>query len=253
MEGEPRRDRRPIPKRFTRSEILAGMESTLATYQAAKNKETARRELVDRMRETATRYFSGMEVAPEMESVVDDMDRMLRDEDPAFCERMAGRIASVFERIYADEDRGNEFDDKLRGLEREDRHLIVEKAEGVPLSPEWMLYGNIGDDDVFRLHVAVGFTLSATEKMRDLQAGMRELARRVAHDPTFENVRQIEGTSWIVGEHPELIARLGFHVAERDLTDEEKKEHFAGEKRNVRKSWMSRDELIAQYGKKQTP
>ncbi len=226
------------------------MESTFATYQAAGNKETARRELVDRMRETSTRYFSGTEEASEMESVVDDMDRMLRDDDVAFCERMADRLAEVFERMYEEGDRGTEFDDRLRGLEREDRHRIVEKANGVPLSPEWMLYGNLGDDAVFRLHVAAGFTLGATEKMRDLRAGMRELARRVARDPAFEHVRRIEGTSWIVGEHPEFIAKLGFHVAERDLTDEEKSDHFAGEKRKVRSSWMSRDELLAQYGEK---
>lgn len=81
---------------------------------------------------------------------------------------------------------------------------------------------------------------------------MRELARLLQEDPAFVNVKEVVGTSWLVGEHPDIARRMGFHVDEEPLSPDAAA-HFGGETRRVQKSWMSRDELIAKYGTERTP
>ncbi len=150
----------------------------------------------------------------------------------------------LFERLY----QSPESIARLRANEREERELMVSAGHSVSLSPESMLFGN-RDSGIFRLHVAAARTLAPSELLRDFHLGMRELARRFQEDPDFADMTEVVGTSWLVGEHPDVARRMGFHVDEDPLPPDEVAAHFGGETRRVQRSWMTRDELMAKYGR----
>lgn len=241
-----------MPDRFKRPTLLDGFRREFANMRSSADPAKALEEWMGRTRATAARFFRGHEelVAP----VLERMDEMLRANDDSFPEVIAEKLGEAFESIYRDPEMAEQFHQHLRTEEREERERIVEAAHGTPLSPERMLYGKLDEDDatVFRIHVAVAFTLEVGEKLVDFRKGMRELARRLEEDPAFANVKEIVGTSWLVGEHPDVAKRMGFHVDVEPLPPEAAA-HFGGETRKVQKSWMSRDELIAKYGEKRTP
>lgn len=252
MDTEHRRQPRPMPDRFKRPTLLAGFQREFANIRTSADPAKAREEWMERTRATAARFFKGREelVAP----ILSRMDEMLRADDDAFPEVIAEKLGEAFENIYRDSETAEQFHEHLRKEEREERARIVEAAQGIPLSPEQMLYGKFdeSDDTTFRIHVAVAFTLEVGEKLVDFRNGMRELARRLREDPAFANVREVVGTSWLVGEHPDVARRMGFHVDEEPLSPEAIA-HFGGETRRVQKSWMTREELIEKYGTPRTP
>lgn len=252
MESEPRRQIRPMPSRFTRAEMRVGYQAQFDAVQKAEDRDAARAELMATTRATAARFFKGREslVAP----VLEEMDALLAAGDERFAEVISDRLGAIFEELYRDPAVAEEFHAQIRTAEQEERARIIEWARGIPLSPRKVLYGMLDtdDDETFRIHIAVAKTLEPVELAREFQGGMRELARQAEKNPTLTRIQKIVGTSWIVGESPSLAERMGFHLAERDLTDEEKAAHFSGEKRRVRESWMTRDELIEKFGEKKS-
>lgn len=236
-----------MPDRFKRPALLAGFEREFAQIRTADDPAKAREEWMGRIRRTAGIFFQGREdlVAP----VIERMEAMLRANDDALPRVAADMLGDVFEKLYGDPETAERFHEHMRAVEREEREQIVQGS--IPLSPERMLYGKFdeGDDTVFRIHVAVAFTLEVGEKLVDFRKGMRELARRLQEDPAFANVKEIVATSWLVGEHPNVAQRMGFHVEEESLSPEDARFFSAtGDTRKVLKSWMTRDELIAKYG-----
>ncbi len=241
-----------MPERFTHPKLLEGFQREFENMRSAADPAKAREEWLGRTRVTAASFFRGHEdmVAP----VLEKMAALLRKDDESFPDVAATMLAKAFQDIYDDPEMAERFHEHLRKEEREERKHIVEATKGVPLSPEQMLYGKFEEDDdtTFRIHVAVAFTLEVGEKLVDFRRGMRELARLVQEDPSFANVKEIVGTSWLVGEHPSVAKRMGFHVDEAPLPPESAA-HFGGETRRVQKSWMTRDELIAKYGTERAP
>lgn len=241
-----------MPERFTYPKLFDGFNREFSRIRSASDPAKARAEWMGRTRATAANLFRGHEdrVAPFLEK----MDELLTKDDDSFPTVVATMLAKAFADIYEDPEIAERFHEHLRAEEREERKRIVEATKGVPLSPEQMLYGKFDEDDdtTFRIHVAVAFTLEVGEKLIDFRKGMRELARLVQEDPSFANVKEVVGTSWLVGEHPSVAKRMGFHVDEAPLPPESAA-HFGGETRRVQKSWMTRDELIAKYGAERTP
>ncbi len=240
-----------MPEQYSCAMLLAGFAREFETIRTATNPAFERAAFMERTRATAARFFEGREatVAP----ILDEMDAMLAAGDERFPETIAEKLGRVFEEIYRDPETAEKFHGHMRAVEREERDRIVAAAEGMSLSPQGMLYGKPDQDsDTFRLHVALAKTLEPTEMLRDFQAGMKELARRLASDPQFSRVQEIVGTSWIVGEKSKLAKLMGFHVADEPLSPEEAR-HFGGETRRVQKAWLTRDEVIAKYGETKSP
>lgn len=237
-----------MPERFTRPVLLAGLQRDFEAIRSSSDPSAERAAFLERTKATAARFFRGHEelVAP----VLEEMDRRLSTFDASFPIAVSEKLGAAFDGLYRDPEAAERFEEHLRAVEREERERIVESAKGVALSPERMLYGMLDKDDdtVFRIHVAVSQTLPPGQLLGEFRSGMRELARRLKDDPDFANVKEIIGTSWIVGEHPRLARLMGFHVAEEPLTPEEAA-HHGGETRTVRKAWMTREELLSTFGK----
>lgn len=238
-----------MPERFTRPAMLAGFAREFVNIRSAADPDAEREAFMERTRATAARFFEGREEL--VASVLEEMDAMLRALDDRFPDVIATKLSKAFEDLYRDPETAQRFHEHLRKVEREEREKIILANKGIVLSPQRMLYGMLDEDSdrVFRIHVAVAFTLEPAEKMVDFRKGMRELARIIQEDPAFANVEEIVGTSWLVGEHPSIAKRMGFHV-DKDPLPPESAARFGGETRKVQRSWMSRDELIAQYGEK---
>lgn len=240
-----------MPEQYSRQNLLAGFAREFETIRTAVDPSVERAAFMARTRVNAARFFEGKEaiVAP----ILAEMDAMLAAGDERFAETISAKLGGVFEEIYRDPEMAEKFHAHMREVERGERDQIVAAAEGTSLSPQGMLYGKPDQDsDTFRLHVALAKTLEPTEMLRDFQAGMKELARRLANDPEFARVKEIVGTSWIVGEKSKLAKLMGFHVADEPLPPDEAR-RFGGETRRVQKAWMSRDELIEKYGEKKSP
>ncbi|PJE76980.1 hypothetical protein COV05_02200 [Candidatus Uhrbacteria bacterium CG10_big_fil_rev_8_21_14_0_10_48_16] len=250
MEHERRRIR-PMPERFTKPAIAEGFQRAFDQIMTSDDPESAREEFMLRTRDSAKRFFRERQehIAP----ILEQMDEMLRHKDERFSEELSEKLSALFEAMYRDPETAERFHEHLRQQEREDRERIVEHAKGVSLSPEGMLYGLLDapDNTTFRIHVATALTLDFKEILVDFRQGMRELARLIQHDPAYKDVQKIAGTSWIVGEHPRVAERMGFHVDPDPLPPEDMV-HFGGETRRVQNSWMTRDELIEKYGASET-
>lgn len=239
-----------MPERFTRPAILAGLRREFDRIRASDNPKKAREEWLGDTRAKMASLFRGREelAAPVMERI----EGLLRENNDAFPQIASDMLGSVFEAMYANPEAAERFYEHLRAEEREGRERTVETANAISLSPEHMLYGKLDEDDdtTFRIHVGTAFTLEPNEKLVDFRKGMRELARRLREDPSLANVKEIVGTSWLVGEHPNVARRMGFRVDEEPLPPEAGA-HYGGDTRKIQRSWMTREELIAKYGTNQ--
>lgn len=204
-------------------------------------------------RAMVARDFQGME--KEVGPVLDEMDAMFSSGDEEAAKAVAEKMSRLFERMYQNPDLAERFHQRLRDGEQEDRERTVASKNAIALSPKSMLYGQVDKDDdtILRVHVATAETLEPFEVRDEFNAGMRKLARLASDPSALLGMKRVVGTSWIVGEHPAVVARMGFTLAESDLSDEEKAKYFPGEKRKVRESWMTREELIKRYGETKSP
>lgn len=94
-----------------------------------------------------------------------------------------------------------------------------------------------------QIHAPAGKTID--NKLGLYREGMRKLAEIVNKDP---EVKQIETTSSLVAEHQGLFIRIGFKVEK--VTEEFKREHFAGEEGEVKRASISREEFLNRFFKK---
>jgi hypothetical protein len=67
--------------------------------------------------------------------------------------------------------------------------------------------------DYLSLHVHANSTQSPFHYYAKMKEGFKILAERIRGLPDHGGLKRIEGTSWIIAEHPELLERLGFAVA----------------------------------------
>ncbi len=102
-----------------------------------------------------------------------------------------------------------EFEAKVREnqLRREGNYEINE-----------LLYCSIHGESL-SLHVHTNSTQSPMQNYGKMKEGLKILADRIRGLPDHGGLKRIEGTSWIIAEHPELLERLGFAV-DRDENGE---------------------------------
>ncbi len=95
------------------------------------------------------------------------------------------------------------------------------------------------------LHVHLDDTgsLSLSEKLRCVKRDFYYLAQVLLGSP---DVKQVVGTSWIIGKNPGLIQKLGF-TALGDIDAAEKAADFPNEERGVGRATIGRDEFIRRY------
>jgi hypothetical protein len=106
---------------------------------------------------------------------------------------------------------------------------------------EILSYGKSGD--TIHIHFADAKTLTIKEKINFFIDGLKKLALIVKDD---EEIKQINGTSWIIAKNPKLIERFGFTYAGK--IDEEMRDlHFRDEKEKVEWAYMERDEFLKKY------
>jgi len=82
---------------------------------------------------------------------------------------------------------------------------------------------------------------------REMQEGLRRLARLVVEDPKWREVQTITATSPFVAKYPKFLEELGFTL-EGEISPELRRLHFADEKRPVGGAVMSREKLLELYG-----
>lgn len=98
------------------------------------------------------------------------------------------------------------------------------------------------------IHLAPSSALGIAALRADVEAGLRELARRMQEDDELKGVTSVQGTSWIVARHPRLLERLGFTI-DGPISEDEHAAHFAEESRPVASAHMDRADFLARYGK----
>ena len=116
--------------------------------------------------------------------------------------------------------------------------------EFMPLS-ETLAFGV--SEGMAHIHLAPSSALGIAALRADVEAGLRELARRLRDDEEFTDVTSVKGTSWIVAKNPRLLERLGFTI-DGPISEEIRAAHFAEESRPVAAAHMDRDDFLARYG-----
>jgi len=92
------------------------------------------------------------------------------------------------------------------------------------------------EDGEIRLHVPSNEGTPIKDKLGLMEDGLKKLAEIVRDYP---NIKLVAGRSWIVGEHPKLLERLGFEVSEIETNPQGIKVGLAT---------ISREELLKRYG-----
>lgn len=76
-----------------------------------------------------------------------------------------------------------------------------------------------------------------------LREGLQKLAGIVDGNTDIE---VIEGESWIVAKHLDLIEKLGF-IIDGEINEEDRETHYPGEKGRIFKAHISRDDFLKKY------
>lgn len=130
-------------------------------------------------------------------------------------------------------------------LETRQREVFMSHGDFVPLS-EALAFGV--SNGTAHIHLAPSSALGIAALRADVEAGLRELARRLKEDEDLKGVEIIKGTSWIVAKNPRLMERLGFTI-DGPISEEERATHFSEESRPVAAAHMDREDFLARYGK----
>jgi len=97
------------------------------------------------------------------------------------------------------------------------------------------------EDDEIHLHVPANKGTTIKDKLRLIDDGLKRLAE-IVNDNT--RIKQVVGRSWIVGENPKLLERLGFKVTDIETNPDGVK---------VGMATISRKELLDRYLKRKEP
>lgn len=129
-------------------------------------------------------------------------------------------------------------------LEARQREQFMSHGDFTPLS-EALAFGV--SNGTAHIHLAPSSALGIAKLRADVEAGLRELARRMQEDEELRGVETIKGTSWIVAKNPRLLERLGFTI-DGPISEREHQTHFAEELRPVASAHMDRADFLARYG-----
>ncbi len=132
-------------------------------------------------------------------------------------------------------------------FEKIGRQEILSKDGNLKLSE--VLFAGLGEEDETLIHL-----LPATEFIKkegignfkkEIINGLIKLAELIK---SYPNIKRVYAISWIVAKNPLLLEKLGFIIV-GDISEEERKEHFLEENRPIAKAFMTREDLLAKYGK----
>src|SRR3990167_7971144 len=129
-------------------------------------------------------------------------------------------------------------------LEARQREQFLSHGDFIPLS-EALAFGT--HDTTAHIHLAPASSMGIAGLRADVDAGLRELARRLQSDPELQNIQTVKATSWIVAKNSRLIERLGFTV-DGLISEEQKERHFFEESRPVASAHMDRQDFLKRYG-----
>jgi hypothetical protein len=99
------------------------------------------------------------------------------------------------------------------------------------------------DGATIHLHAPPGKTVE--NKITFYRQALRDLAVIINNDP---EIQEIDASSFLVAEHPELFTRLGFRVEE--VTDEFRQAHFANEERDIKIAKIDREDFLKKFLKR---
>lgn len=129
------------------------------------------------------------------------------------------------------------------------RGYTKDENEGFRLSE--VLYYELSEKTA-RIHLSPARDMTTRENIekfkKDIEEGMQKLAEIIK---PLGNIERVVATSWIMAVRGSRrrLEEMGFTV-EGEITEEEKKEHFADEKRPVVSAFIPRGDFLAKYGKK---
>ncbi len=129
--------------------------------------------------------------------------------------------------------------------EKASREQIIKNPDNLPLSE--VLYASFEGERV-DIHLTPAKDFMTKEKIEDfkqeIKRGLIKLAEMIK---SYPSVKEIWASSWIVATSPKRLEELGFVVV-GPISEEERREHFEGEKRPISKAFMKREDFLARYG-----
>lgn len=233
-----------MPKKFQADEIEKSVVTELSRLVGTP--EERKDQLLVMLRDRGQGLLPGNPVI--LDNLIERIREIPLADDSTFAHDMSELFVAAMQYYYSPED--------MQVAARRRERYIRENARGdagkeqIVLSPEHMLVCDAPNGETVRIHIRDAETLSLEEKTADFTAGMRALAEKMQHDPSFSAVERVEATSWIIAKGPRMMSRLGFTVDTNPL-DEETMRHFVGEDRPVGRASMMKSDVISRYGSKE--
>lgn len=186
-----------------------------------------------------------MKISDSLESFFKQIDRELLSDEQI--EEIRNSLLNC-EKISDPKELANELTDIIKPLldikQNEQKKFeeiqarVMNETNGFKEINRLLSYGK--DNDVIHIHAPAGKLVD--NKFSLYRQGMRDLAKIISEDP---EIKIITATSYLVAEHPGLFTLMGFEV--RELSEEEKKEHFADYPGKICKAEISREEFLKKF------
>ncbi|MBI2639849.1 MAG: hypothetical protein HYW90_03095 [Candidatus Sungbacteria bacterium] len=180
-------------------------------------------------------------------ALIIDISRLFSD----LPQEKAARLGKIFEELQtrSTEDFVRDAATKLRAfvIENFTPQEIEERIRAVFIERGFIPLNRLLAYGIYKNEVHIHLLQDKIDDPGLIRQGLSELAHKLTSNPELQNIDKITATSWIVAKHPKLMERLGFTI-EGPITEELKKEHFAGEARNVSRCSMTKEELLKRYG-----
>lgn len=120
------------------------------------------------------------------------------------------------------------------------QQVILERPGYVKVN-DLFAYESGKNDTYLQLHIFP--VQERKDKLSLIKEGMQGLAQAVNENP---NVQEVVAVAWIVASNPGLMKRLGFEI-DAPMSEQELKEYFPNDKREIGKAHITREELLKRY------
>lgn len=133
------------------------------------------------------------------------------------------------------------------------RESLVDNLKDKIRLSEFLYYGISGDKKNAHIHLLHAKDFMTKEKIedfqKDIEAGFSKLAEIVKKD---KDIEKITATSWIVALRgsAKRLEKMGFTIV-GPISKEEREKHFDNEKRLIAEAFISREDFLVRYGKKE--
>ncbi len=199
-------------------------------------------EVKNHLKDLFNRHKTGSERAKELEDWLEPFLPILSEEQKEYMANAIEKNANLTEK--------DEFVEKMFLIAKYyldikaghlDQFETIERQRIYKEHPTYkelnQLFAYEFEDDEIRLHVSANKGTSIKDKLRLIDNGLKKLAEIVRGNP---KIKQVTGRSWIAGENPKLLGRLGFEVTEIEANSQGIKIGLA---------MISREKLLEMHGK----